>query len=532
MSPPPAKDATQDRMTQAPDAPPRSYSILRNSLYNLGGWLVPIAVNFVSIPIIVHRLGFDAYGVWTLVMAVMGYFALLDLGVVKGGIRYLAEFNAKGDTKRANEIISLGLFTYLCIGLVGGLLIYALTDPLLLPLIKLPDELRPLARQVLHLAALGFVVTMLQTYLLSLPQALHRFDISNKVDSAFQVLNTLATLAALSLGYGLFSVIVLRVASTSLCCATLMLTLKRCLPSLRLCLRFDWPLARRMFSYSLTSFVGRLGSTAATQLQVFVIGSLLGTAAVTVFSIPFQLISRVMGISSRLSMVIFPISSELGDGEGLARLHQIYLDMTRSIFFLNVGQIVLFVLFSWDLLALWMGSAFADQAGLILAVLAVGFFFDATTNLPSQVCDGLSHPKVTSTFAFLRGAVGIVFALLGGTLAGVLGVAAGFMLSCVIMALAFNLYVHARVIKLPLGTVLRSSCAESGLFGLAVLALALPFTLLRTHADFDLAAFLLKGCLVGLAFGLFGWLRILAPDQRLRLRARLKGLLPSGGRAG
>lgn len=512
-------------MTSAQDIPEQNFSILRNSVYSIVGWLVPTFVNFISIPIIVGKLGYDAYGVWTLVMALMGYFALLDLGVAKGGIRYLAEYNAKGDTAQANDVISLGFLTYLCIGLCGGVLLFAITDPVLLKLIKLPDELRPLARQVLHLAALGFVVTMLQTYLLSLPQALHRFDISNKVDSTFQVLNTVATLIALSMGYGLLSVIVLRIVSSTLCCITLAFSIRGCLPNYRFSRRINRPLARQVLSYSLTSFVGRLGSTTANQLQIFVIGSILGATSITVFSIPFQLISRVMGISCQLSMVIFPISSELGHNENLERLHQIYLSMTRTLFFLNVAQVVLFTLFAWDILALWMGKAFADQASTLLALIAAGFFFDSTTNLPSQVCDGLSHPKVTSTFAFLRGAVGILFALVGGTTAGVLGVAVGFLLSCAVMAFAFNLYVHPRVIKLSYGQVVLKTHAESLIFGLAVMAVAFPFTLAQEHAALAVPAFLLKAIAVSLALALFGYARVLTKDQRQRLREGLAGLL-------
>ena len=499
----------------------KQYSITRNSLYNVLGWVIPIIVNFVSIPIIVAQLGYDQYGVWVLVMAVMGYFALLDLGVVKGGIRFLAEYSAANDMRRASQVISLGFYAYLLIGLLGCGLTLLCTDPVLLPLIKLPDELHDLARQVFHLAAFGFLVTMLQTYMLSLPQAVHRFDISNKVDTANQILTTAATVIALSLGFGLVSIIVIRIVGSILCCASLYHALKKCLPDLRLTIRFDQGLARMVFSYSLVSFVGRLGTTTANHLQTIVIGSILGTTAVTIFSVPFQLISRVMSLSYRLSMVIFPISSELGAGEAnLKRLHEIYLTMGRNIFFLNIMQVVLFSLFSWDLLSLWMGRDFADKSSLILTLLAIGVFFDSLTNLPSQICDGLSHPRITSTFAFIRGAIGILFVLIGGHVAGVLGVAAGFTLSCIIMSLAFNIYVHPRIIKLSMVKV-ALSYAEITVFGLLVLASFIPLTVFKPRETLDVAAFLLKGSAAGLAFCLYGYARLLDGERKRQLHSQL-----------
>ncbi|KAF0233726.1 MAG: polysaccharide biosynthesis [Desulfovibrionaceae bacterium] len=512
-------------MVDMSGAPEQNYFILRNSLYNVAGWAVPVVVNFVSVPIIVHKLGYDAYGVWTLVMAVMGYFTLLDMGGVKGGIRYLAEFNAKGDADQASAIVSLGLFAYLCIGLFGGLILFTITDPVLLKLIKLPDELRPLARQVFHFAALGFLLTMLQTYLLSLPQAVHRFDISTKVDSFFQVLNTAATIIALNQGHGLLSVIILRIASTALCCVAIVWLMRRCQPSWRLTRKIPLHLARKIFSYSLTSFAGRIGIMTANQLQVLVVGSILGAASVTVFSIPFQLISRVMGISSRLSMLIFPISSELSGTDRLDRLHEIYLSMSRMLFFLSMAQTLMFGLLAWDILAIWMGTAFASQASEILILVAIGYFADTTTNLPTQVCDGLTSPKLTSMFAFVRGCTSIVFALVGGSVAGVYGVAVGFAASCIIMSLVFNMFVHSRVIGLSYGLVIIRTQAESLAFGIGLALVALPFTLLKGKTSPDLVRFFLTAGALAVSLCVYGYLRICSRGQRQQIRAMLAGIL-------
>lgn len=495
------------------------YSILRNSIFNLLGWIVPIIVNFISIPIIVRHLGYDQYGVWTIVMAVMGYFALLDLGVVKGGIRFLAEYNAKNDRHRANQVLSLGMYFYCFIGIVGSLLIASSVDLFILDALKIPPAFIPVARTVLYLAAPGFVITMMQTYLLSLPQAVHRFDISNKVDVTTQVLTTIATVFALWLGYALISVILLRIVGSLMACIALYAVARRYLPYFRLTLQIERCLLEKVFSYSLVSFIGRLGSTTANYVQTLVVGSILGTSAVTIFSIPFQLISRTMNLSCQLSMVMLPISSELGASAHLDRLHEVYLEMTRYIFFLNLAQVVMFVLFSRDILSLWMGRQFAEDAHTILVYIAIGFFFDTLTNLPSQVNDGLSHPKVTSTFAFLRGIAGILFAIAGGIYGGVQGVAFGFMLSCILLSVFFNLYVHKKTIKLSLWQVIHRACGRSILFGLFVLAVFAPLNLI-THWEPNAARFMFKLALVSSSFAFYGYAYVLDDGKRLQIREK------------
>jgi O-antigen/teichoic acid export membrane protein len=431
---------------------------------------------------------------------------------------------------RANQVICLGLIAYLLIGLIGCSLIL-LSVGTLLQIIKIPAELVTLTKDVLHLAAFGFLVTMLQTYMLSLPQAVHRFDISNTVDSLCQVFITLMTVLLLFLGYGLRAIIIVRIAANLVSCLSLYCITRRLLPYFKLTARIDGDLIRLVFSYSLISFIGRLGSTAGNYLQTIVVGSVIGVSAVTIFSVPFQLVGRVMTISSRLSTVIFPISSELGSGGGLERLHSVYLSMTRFIFFLNSVQLVVFVLFSWDILYLWMGRSFADDASRILLYIAVGFFFDLLTSLPSQVNDGISSPKVTSTFAFLRGITGVLFAFIGGKYAGVHGVAIGFMTSSILLSVSFNLYVHHKIIHLSFLGVVKQAYVGSILFSVLVLAVLLPINSLFKYNTNGHVYFLCKLTAVLLAFTLYGYLKILDDEMRCLVREKctimLRRALPS-----
>lgn len=487
------------------------YNFIKNSAFTTLGWLVPILVNFITVPIIVHNLGYDAYGVWVLVMAVMGYFALLDLGVAKGGIKFLAEANARNDTVTANQVVCIGGLFYCAIGVVGGLCIALSVDTFLLDLIKTPETLKPTARIVFYLASVGFLVTMLQTYLLSLPQALHRFDISNTVDSINQVVTSIVTVLVVVLGFGLVSVIVVRIIGNLVCCISLIRALRKFMPSLHLTMSLRWDLARSVFSFSLISFIGRVGTTTANQLQTIIVGSLLGTTAITIFSIPYTLISRIMGISSRLSMLIFPISSELSGELNMERLHAVYLTMTRNLFYLSMVQMVMFSLFSWEILRVWMGVEFADNASAILMMVAVGFFFDTMTNVSSQVCDGLGHPRITSAFAFIRGIVGILLTLIGGYLSGVQGVAAGFMLSCILGSVSFNFYIHRRVIMISYLKVMRHY-AESAVF--CALIFGLFFSISNFSATFSLAQLLINLTGVTFSFTLFGYFRIIDEKSR------------------
>ena len=65
--------------------------IVRNTVLNLVGLVVPLAVGFVTIPMVVRALGNARFGILALVWVVFGYFGLFDLGLGRTTTRYVAD---------------------------------------------------------------------------------------------------------------------------------------------------------------------------------------------------------------------------------------------------------------------------------------------------------------------------------------------------------------------------------------------------------------------------------------------------------
>ena len=93
------------------------YKVGRSTIFNLIGWIVPVLIQLISIPIIVKGLGEEQYGVWMLGMTIIGLMSFLDMGMIKGGIRFLAEYNGAGNEHGMRQTISLGVYSYFFIGI-------------------------------------------------------------------------------------------------------------------------------------------------------------------------------------------------------------------------------------------------------------------------------------------------------------------------------------------------------------------------------------------------------------------------------
>ena len=125
-------------------------------------WLARVcglAIAFFVTPILVHGLGEATYGLWSIVMALTGYYGLIDLGIGKANTKYIAEFDAKQDDKSVQRVVDTSVSAYAVMALVISMIAVVLGfcfpwffpatghSPLVLFLVVLFTALRKLAGQ-------------------------------------------------------------------------------------------------------------------------------------------------------------------------------------------------------------------------------------------------------------------------------------------------------------------------------------------------------------------------------------------------
>lgn len=493
-------------------------SLTRNAVANLLAAAIPALVMLVTVPLVVRGLGEAGYGVYSLVTAIVGYFAVIDINVTAGSVKFIAEHRANDDEDKVAETVSFGLATYLGIGLAGAAGIFLGADLFVNEVFAVPPRLVDEAAATLRLAALGFLLGQLQNYLNSVPQSLMRYDISGRVELVFGTLVPLATVGVLMLGHGLFEVILLRVVAGALHCLTLARAIRRLLPRLR----WRWPGRRvraALLGFSGWSFLSRFAALSYAHADKLMIGALAGVTALAYFTVAATLANRVLGLTFRLSSVFFPAASALAARGELARLDRAYVKATRYVVFLNAAILVLLVVFAHQLLGYWMNADFARHGATVLAVMALAQFADSLTSLPSLVNDGMGHPRVSGLFAVTRALAGLGIVYVGVAGWGIDGAAWGHLAAAAIFSAIFLLYVHGRTVPTGFRRLLADGYAP-GLAGVALVALAASAAdlLLDTSA---LGFVLVLGATVVL-LGLHGALFVVERDDRLLAWSRLK----------
>jgi O-antigen/teichoic acid export membrane protein len=498
-----------------------SLSLLRNAFSNLLGAVIPALVALGTVPLVVKGLGDASYGVYSLVTAIVGYFAVIDINVTAGSVKYIAEFNAHKDQQRIDETVFFGLTVYALLGIAGGLGLFFGAHFFVTSVFSVPPSLEGEAVATLRLAALGFFLGQLQSYLNSIPQSLMRYDIASRIEMVFGTGVPLLTVAVLMLGYGLYEVILLRVITSAINCVVLWRCIRRLLPELA------WrkpgaAIRRELLGFSAYSFLSRFATLSYAYADKLIIGALVGVTGLAYFTVASTLANRILSLTYRLSGVFFPAASALAARGELEHLRTLYLKASRYVVFINASVLVLVAVFSYQILYYWMNPQFARAGQVVLAVMALSQFIDSLTSLPSLVNDGMGHPRFSGMFALARAAFGLVVVYLGVDGWGIAGAAWGHLIASILLTCAFLVAVHGRTVPAGLADLARQAYLPS-VFGVGLVALlAAAGNRLFDSGPLDLALLVLLTMAL-----LFTWgaLFVIEKDDKDLAWSRVKGIL-------
>ena len=64
-------------------------SIIKNSIWNLVGYVIPSLVAIPALGYMAHKLGPELFGIYTIAIAVVGYAGIFDMGLTRGKLLFI-----------------------------------------------------------------------------------------------------------------------------------------------------------------------------------------------------------------------------------------------------------------------------------------------------------------------------------------------------------------------------------------------------------------------------------------------------------
>jgi O-antigen/teichoic acid export membrane protein len=128
------------------------------------------------------------------------------------------------------------------------------------------------------------------------------------------------------------------------------------------------------------------------------IASFVSLAAVTLYTVPTEVMTRLRIIPSSLVTTLYPAFSERGTEDQKVELQRLYGGSVRYLLIAMLPGILFLLAFGTDLLSVWMGPRFAQQTALVLQILGLGVLLNCMANIPYNALQALGRPDITGKF--------------------------------------------------------------------------------------------------------------------------------------
>jgi O-antigen/teichoic acid export membrane protein len=488
--------------------------LARNTAFNLLGSVVPVGVALVVTPYVIRGLGVERFGVLSLVWAILWYASYFDLGLARATTKFASEALGKGQSETIPTILRASLRIQVLLGGIAALCVYLVTPLLLGRVLHIPAALSRESQLAFYGIGITIPFFLAAGILSALLAGAHRFDLVNLVKIPANSLMFLLPALGIYFNYRLPGVVMLLFLSRVLVSAVLLRLCWKVFPKLASRPASDINITTPLLKFGGWVTVSNFLAPLIIYLDRFVVGSVLSLAAITFYSVPSEMVSRLQFIPGSIGGVLFPAFSlvHLQDSNRLTRLYARSLKITL----LMVGPVaVLLYAFASDILRLWLGSEFSKHSSLTLQLLSVGLLLTSVGQIPGNLLDGIGRPDLRAKIylAYFLPFLGILWILVQKR--GIEGAAVAWSVRAggelVLYVVVTARHLHLRVRAHFQSGLLKATCACTGLAGMVFL--------IRALASSDLLIRVISSAVAIGVFLFVIWRFVLDPMERHTLHS-------------
>ncbi len=464
------------------------------------------AIGLVLLPFNVSHLGRSVYGLWALTTSVTWFFGVLDLGYGSALVKFIAQYRAWRDCTALNEIAStIGVvFTGL------GALCFVVTALLAWRVDSLfniePDQAQT-AQRILLIVGAYLSVRFPLAIFGAVVYGFQRYYLNNVVSIGTSLVVAAVNVGVLSSGHGLVTLVAATTAVRVLSLGLFTWNAYRAFPGLyvRPSL-FRRARLQEVTGFSVYMLVLDWSAKLNYSSDTIVIGAMLNTTAVAVYTVGQRLSQVAQQLTNQLNDALFPNVVDSDSAHRNDRLQMILMQGTKLSLALAAPLCLGLIVLADPLIHSWVGTQFTASV-LPTRILLTVVLVRISTASANLILRGAGQHRLLTYTNAATAAVNVLLSIVLIRPFGLLGVALGTLIPVSVSA-AFVLYPAAcrRVglpVSYPLVQAIWPALWPAGIMvGLLWLAQRIPpsgFTEVALHIASG--ALVYVGLFLGLAIG-------------------------------
>jgi O-antigen/teichoic acid export membrane protein len=507
------------------NASPRQF--LRNALSSYANLLVGIALSLILTRVLLRNLGTSTYGLWIVLITIVGYLGLLDVGVSTAAVQRVARMSALGDQEGlANVIRTASVFFS-----VSGAIAVAVTV-VVAPFLSSIVHLGSINEKVAGITLVLLGMMMAVKFVTGVPNAvlfgIGRSDRAAQISLVSMLVTQGAQVAVVLAGGGLVWLgAVTLVGSVVTYVLTLLLVRRLTGQTLRVG-RFQRTILVDLLSFGGRNTVIAISGMVSFSLDALIIGVILPVAQVAPYDIALSTANLTRNLTTYGGDLLLPTYTHFESVKDPVRQARLFSRSVMATLAISLPILVALAAFGDPILKLWLGDVPPKTYSIMIAL---GFV--TALELPGHQCfiflTGVGRNQLMVRLALISAGVNLAGSIAFTFLLGPIGPAIGSIPAVLVVSFTILPIVVCRYLDISVTRYVRDALVP--VLPAVVVAGIVAVVLLEVfpvHAG----ATILKGGVQGLVEAaavvlaawatMFGVVMRIEPDLRGVILARLR----------
>jgi O-antigen/teichoic acid export membrane protein len=375
-------------------------SITKNTFYNFLGFSLPLLFAVFLIPIIINKLGTERFGLLTLVWVVVGYFSFFDLGIGRALTKIISEkigLNIKNEIPTffwTSLVITFLLSTFL------SSILFFFADDLINKFLKISDVFRNEALFSFHLLLIILPFVATTAALRGVLESYQRFGTINIIRLLLGISNFIIPAVVVQFNRSLSLIVIYLVIFRIIIWLMFFVGVLRVdqnLKTIKLKISYILPVVK----LSSWMTISNLTIPVMVYLDRILIGAMISAEAITYYATPYEVVTKLWIIPAAITGVLFPNFSMkyVTDKKyAISLLNK----STKYVSLLLLPVIMVLIIFSDNILTIWLGKDFSEKSFIVMRFIIVGVFFNCIAQILFSFIEGIGKPNITAKLQLIE----------------------------------------------------------------------------------------------------------------------------------
>jgi O-antigen/teichoic acid export membrane protein len=521
-----------------PDPAPEPANVSRrqfalNAASSYANLILGLVLGLLVTRVLLRHLGAGGFGLWIVLINMVGYLGLLDAGVSTAAVQRVARLTAIGDAQGLADLLRTASTFFTVSGFLA-VAVVVVVAPFVASIVNVGEVSTTVAGATLIL--LG--VMMATRFLASVPEAVlfgsGRSDRQAQIGLSVLVVTQAAQVLVVLAGGGLVGLGAVTAAAAIFGYLVSLAVVRRMGKGTLRGGRFDRAILIDLLRFGGRNIVVAVGGTVSYALDTVIIGIILPVAQVAPYDVALSTSNLTRNLTTQGTNLLMPTYAHLSTTEDPVRQARLFRRSVLAGLAIALPILIALAAFGQDILRLWLGTVPPKTYPIMIALGLV-----TALQLPGHQCftylTGIGRNQILVRLALFSAAVNLAGSILATYWLGPIGPAIGSLPVVLVIDFTVLPVVVCRYLGIPLGRYVRDAllpvvpvAGAAGVVAVVLLA-AVPAVPSASTFHAGVRALLCGAATVGSA-----WVVALVVLGRLEpgLQAAVLGRLRRGRRRG